>query len=170
MSAPVRQTRPFIARLMAVALVAAGAPVLLAAGMSPASAADAAAGSTPGNPIQVTSPSAVPAGSTQTGSTTSACATTTTWTHTVPAGAETFHAEYRYRRDVATTYKTETRSATKQYTPGRDAVAPTQENEYRQYKKKQKARWDGANSTIYSGVISWGYTGSYDWTGQSTYA
>ncbi|MCW2833812.1 MAG: hypothetical protein JWN68_1765 [Nocardioides sp.] len=154
---------------MAVALVAAGAPVLLAAGMTPASA-DAAPGSTPDNPIQVASPSAVPAGSTQTGSTTTGCATTTTWTHTVPAVAETFHPEYRYKRDFAATYRTETRSATKQYTPGRDAVAPAKEYEYRLYEKKQKARWDGANSTTYSGVISWGYSGSYDWTGQSTYA
>lgn len=169
MSSPGRQTRPFIARLLAAALVAAGVPVLLAAGMSPASA-DGAPGSTPANPIQVDRPGAVPAGSTQTGSTTTGCATTTTWTHTVPAVAETFHAEYRYKRDYATTYKTENRSATKHYTPGTDAVAPTKEYEYRKFQKKQKARWDGANSSVYSGVVNWGYTGSYDWTAQNVLA
>ena len=99
MTAPARQIRPTVSWLMAALLVATGVPVLVAAGMGPASAT-AGAGSTPSNPIQVTSASAVPAGSTQTGSTTTNCATTTTWTHTVPAVASTSHSEYRYSRVV----------------------------------------------------------------------
>ncbi|HXH80002.1 hypothetical protein [Nocardioides sp.] len=172
MSAPVRQTRPFIARLMAVALVAAGAPVLLAAGMSSASA-DAGPGSTPGNPIQVTSPSAVPAGSTQTGSTTSGCATTTTWTHTVPAVAETFRPEYRYKRDIPAVAEVNHQEyrwplLKRTYTPAQAEVShnewtaeqrsrtntPTTEYEWDKKVQYQKARWSGST---YIGPISYDY-------------
>ena len=92
-------TGSLIARLMAVLLVATGAPALAAVGLSTASA-DTGPGSTQQNPIQLTSPNDVPAGSTSTGSTSVACATTSTWTHTVPAVASTNHAEYRYSRAI----------------------------------------------------------------------
>ncbi|MCW2834414.1 MAG: hypothetical protein JWN68_2367 [Nocardioides sp.] len=142
--------------------------------------ADSGAGSTPENPIQVASPSAVPAGSTQTGSTTTDCATTTTWTHTVPAVAETFHSEYRYKRDIPAVAEVNHQEyrwplLKRTYTPAQAEVShnewtaeqrtrtntPTTEYEWDKKVQYQKARWSG---NTYIGPISYDYDNTtYRW-------
>jgi hypothetical protein len=57
-------------------------------------------GSSPDNPIVVTALNQVPSGAVQTGSTVTDCATTTTWTLTIPATEDSSHQEFRYKRDI----------------------------------------------------------------------
>lgn len=127
--------------------------------------AAAAPGSSPSDPIIVSGPSALPAGAavdtTSTYSTTNPCDTTGSAIVTKPGTVETFHTEKRFKRDIPSTYKTETRSAVKKYTPGKEAVAPAKQYEFDKFVQYQKGKWDG---NTFTGVISYDYNNTtYRW-------
>ena len=136
-----------VAVLTALAMVLVAAAALL---MPSSTASAASPGDSPQNPIVVGSVAEVPAGSVEdavsTYNTPAACDTTRSWVHVKPAVNEVSHQEYRHKRDVPAVtelshqeykykkvvpaYKTETRKATKTYTPGKDGKDEVSHNEW----------------------------------------
>lgn len=91
--------------LWVTALAVVLATVLFATQMN-SSAVEVVPGSSADNPIVVTDPNQVPSGAVETGKTKNDCATTTTWTLTVPGNDETSHQEFRYMREVPAVQET----------------------------------------------------------------
>lgn len=129
-SKPVRRAHTFFARLTAVVVVATGVPVLIAS----AAPADTGPGSSPDNPITITTLAELPAGAVETGSSLQACATVKTYTKTVPAVVETTHAEYRWPLDKRT------------YSPGQQEVSH-QVYSYKKTVQDYKTQWFFAKYT-----------------------
>lgn len=85
-------------------------------------------GSSPDNPIVVTALDQVPMGAVKTGSTVTDCATTTTWTLTIPATADSSHQEFRYLRNVPAVQEQShqewgSEERTREFRPAQDEVS-----------------------------------------------
>lgn len=115
-------------------------------------------GTTPDNPIVLASLADAPEGAVQTGQTTEACATTTTFTKTVPAVAETFRTEYRFKRSIPA--QAEVSHKVYSYKKTTPAVKEVKEYTFDKFVQRQKAKWNG---NTYVGPISPNYSGSYTW-------